>query len=576
MAMEAEIDEFVRNMEAGKEGPYDGIKWLFPPELEARRADLTEYRDVIDARFGSLVYISELVKKSKTAAECRQAGNQRFTVKRWHSALLNYNEGLCFAEPGSEELGLAYANRSAVYFEQGDYELALHNIDLAKRHNYPERLMAKLLDREAECKRKIENGQSKGIVPALRMGINVEVNPKIPFLAKGIGMKQYPGLGRGLIALKDFQPGDVILDEKPELCAVSFNNNFSYHYCFHCGSEFQTSLIPCPKCTNHMYCSESCLETDWKQAHRFECAVAMKLFNISLTSVSYGRLIGRLFFYGLTAFGDNVQQMMTWCEQNYDTGSDPLQIDFSTERDPLKIFKALHSTKVKPNAQFEHDFKLITACYYQIYLKSPQVQAIFRKRAHRNFMLRCLHHYALVTWTLQSDTPRPPGVSTISPITSLLNHSCDPNALTVIHSGRIVTVILRPVREGAQIFTSYGRRWWDPKLADYELSSFACQCVVCGNHPPGQKWRAALQRADVPKPILLEVSQIAKLVERPGLVDAAKMDAMKQFIKRHTRAYPLPALGEIVRLYAVFLEDAIQSENETRERLSVRAELLGD
>lgn len=111
MVLEAEIDEFVRNMEAGKEGPYDGIKWLFPPELEARRADLTEYRDVIDARFGSLVYISELVKKSKTAAECRQAGNQRFTVKRWHSALLNYNEGLCFAEPGSEELGLAYANR---------------------------------------------------------------------------------------------------------------------------------------------------------------------------------------------------------------------------------------------------------------------------------------------------------------------------------------------------------------------------------------------------------------------------------------------------------------------------------
>ncbi|EDS26678.1 conserved hypothetical protein [Culex quinquefasciatus] len=159
--------------------------------------------------------------------------------KLWYGASRRRRRTVWSRDTGIGRAGGVYGLievRSAVYFEQGDYEFALYNIDLAKKHDYPEKIMPKL----------------RGTVPSPRMDINVDTNPKIPFLAKGKKVDHR----RILVAEKDFNPGDVIMDAEPLLTAIDFN--LCYENCSHCGVKFSNSLIPCPGSVFFMYCGEEC------------------------------------------------------------------------------------------------------------------------------------------------------------------------------------------------------------------------------------------------------------------------------------------------------------------------------
>ena len=86
-----------------------------------------------------MIDILDSLKSSELADECRNAGNKLYCERNFFEALLKYNESLCFAMEGSEAVGLAYANRSAVYFELRLYEKCIRNIELAKLSGYPQK-----------------------------------------------------------------------------------------------------------------------------------------------------------------------------------------------------------------------------------------------------------------------------------------------------------------------------------------------------------------------------------------------------------------------------------------------------
>ena len=71
-------------------------------------------------------------KNNKEAEKCRAAGNKLFFQGNYCEAILAYNHSLCYAETGSEAVGLGYGNRSAVYFRLEEYELCLSSIEMAK------------------------------------------------------------------------------------------------------------------------------------------------------------------------------------------------------------------------------------------------------------------------------------------------------------------------------------------------------------------------------------------------------------------------------------------------------------
>lgn len=75
-------------------------------------------------------------KKNEESAKYRASGNKFFERKtnaNYLKALEFYNKCICYAENDSEEIGLGFANRSAVYFKLRLYDDCLQNIKHAKR-----------------------------------------------------------------------------------------------------------------------------------------------------------------------------------------------------------------------------------------------------------------------------------------------------------------------------------------------------------------------------------------------------------------------------------------------------------
>jgi hypothetical protein len=89
------------------------------------------------------------MKDNKKAIEFRNDGNSKFYQNKFYEALISYNKSLCHAENNSENLGLAYANRSAVYLQLKQAEKCLENIQLARAHKYPNK--ARLEDRQQKA-----------------------------------------------------------------------------------------------------------------------------------------------------------------------------------------------------------------------------------------------------------------------------------------------------------------------------------------------------------------------------------------------------------------------------------------
>lgn len=522
-------------------------------------ATIQQYRDfVLKKEVASLLDVPEQTKCNRKAAQMRQEGNRLYLEKLFGAALEKYNESICFAETGSDQLGMGFANRSAIYFEQGEFEYALANIGLAKKHNYPEKLMPKLLAREQNCWGKLDDGQSKGTVPNPRMDMNVNANPKIPFVADGVAMKVYKQFGRGLVAERDFLTGDILLDENPTL--VTNVLGYIYNNCSGCSTEFKQNLIPCPGCVSYMYCSEECLERDKRFFHRFECGMAEKINNAMFCSTIVGP---KLFFYGLTLFNDDLQAMMDYCRGKSAQGiGNPFEMDFRTP-DTLDQFKVLHKAGVHAINIVDKVRRISSAVFYVLFMKhSPLLQRIVTTQAQRDFIFQTFLEYTRKCGALVLDSTTS---STVSLVASILNHSCDPNATFVVHGGRIKLAIIRPIAQGEQIFVSYGPTWWQPQPS-YE-STYTCKCVVC------TKTSWSIKSGTLPPAAIQHDRLITTLSTSPNVNFADRLNVMKQFLDRYAAYHNDIVYGEVIKLYNLMLKGMLQLDMMTGDRARVAASL---
>uniref|UniRef100_A0A1Q3EWI7 MYND-type domain-containing protein n=1 Tax=Culex tarsalis TaxID=7177 RepID=A0A1Q3EWI7_CULTA len=548
----------------------DGFKALFlamncesggGPRL-GPTSDVTAYRDFV-LRNNRLIDVPERGKCNRRAAELRQEGNRLFLGKKFDDALAKFNESICAAEPGSEHLGMGYANRSAVYYEMDEYEYCLANIGLARLNHFPEKFASKLETRELACRAKLDDGQSKGTKLYHGIGLNVSPNPMIPFIADGIAMKQYPGFGRGLVAEKDFQPGDIILDEPPMLTLVGSR----YNYCNNCAGSFQGSLIPCPCCISAMYCSEECLQKDYRFWHRFECGLSEKLQNVLFGTMA---MAPKRFFFGLTAFHDDLEEMKTYCEESTDANDDPFVVDY-TKQDLLDQFKVLHQAKLNPAMpELECVMRLSAAAFYAIFMKhlaATDAQQLVDTDAQKEFMLRCFLDYIRKDTALSLDSNEVATcstISTLSTISSLVNHSCDPNIVMHIRYGRIRFWVLRPIRKGDQIVTSYGPTWWDPQPS-YK-SIFKCCCPVCDG-----EWCVSEQA--LPEAVREELAVKIVGVNDPDIDQANVLKHLQKFFTRYGHYHPNASLGPKLDVCKFLIIGTIHRGSFTLERAKVAAAL---
>lgn len=97
-------------------------------------------------------------KSDEVSLQNRNHGNQIFQFRMFGPAMEMYNESLCTALPGSQNVSLAYGNRSACFLRLKMFAECLKDIELAKEAGFPEHLMPKLDQRKEDCLKHMRDG----------------------------------------------------------------------------------------------------------------------------------------------------------------------------------------------------------------------------------------------------------------------------------------------------------------------------------------------------------------------------------------------------------------------------------
>lgn len=488
------------------------------------------------------------------AAKLRLEGNKCYGKKNYKDALAKYNESICWACSDSEDLGIGFANRSAIYYEIQEYECALKNIGLARQNNYPPRLLPKLEARELNCRMKNFHLMERNSLKA-KLVMTGEVNPSIPCLAKGVGIGEFPRLGRGMKAEQDFKVGDVILHESPAVVAVDTRAKFQF--CHHCASHNGLSLIPCPHCVSVMYCDEECLRNGWKECHRFECGIKDRLSIVPFGTYSVGPT---LLFYGLTQFNDSVDDLMKYCKEKGRKGNDPLNLDYAN---PLDIFKLFHTAKIKPLSAIMNALnRFVTAILFNVYLEHPLVRSLFVGENQQKFLLQAMDDYMIMSAKMNIGV-RNVYVLELFPLASICNHSCDPNAHAVYRSGQIKIIVVRQINKGEQICIPYGFVKGDVPEAErfsrMAMLDFCCVCQVCAPNTDQTKLNG--DRGRHPHcSFSRDMSVLTKVVENEASNLQDKTNALQQFIQRYTNGHPSNEFAALLLMYRKLLQETFELE----------------
>jgi hypothetical protein len=153
------------------------------------------------------------------------------------------------------KLSLAYANRSAVYFEVGKYEECLQNIQLAKNSNYPKDKLKKLIEREEKCKKlKQENvGKAKEIPDKFfKLSYPPIANPNFAGCLELRDKKYYTN--------RDLKPGDIVFIGEMKKMSITI---YGYiNRCYGCFNVNSMNLIPSLYTAERMFCSLDCRDKE--------------------------------------------------------------------------------------------------------------------------------------------------------------------------------------------------------------------------------------------------------------------------------------------------------------------------
>ncbi|XP_058796512.1 SET and MYND domain-containing protein 4-like [Phymastichus coffea] len=271
-------------------------------------------------------------KDSEFSQSLRKKGNEMYGKRNYDNEYEEvheyYSRSIAFAPIDSDDLALAYGNRSALLHRIGKHEESILDIDRALEINKSDiAVIVKLLCRKVECLAALGSSESQKVYDKVKYLLpeilqrnqnekstlenmrkaeialqnlcqvpnvkNKETEEHMFVLQKkelqnsfdSVALQFDEKLDKHLIATRDIKPGEIIFVEKPYIGCL--NTNKGHIYCGHCFTKTWAS-IPCDFCHWCMFCSKKCKEVAWKNYHVAECSVISYLIDIKGT-VTYSQ-----------------------------------------------------------------------------------------------------------------------------------------------------------------------------------------------------------------------------------------------------------------------------------------------
>ncbi|NWV43291.1 SMYD4 protein, partial [Grantiella picta] len=285
-------------------------------------------------------------KEPAAASRYREQGNREFGRCQYQAALRLYSKAASHEFPGSPEVSMCFANRSAALFHLGHFEVCLEDIARAESHGYPDRLLPKVLLRKAECLLclgRLQDAQDALRVLESKIAVNGlmtspthrtllkklsqlkvklhekqmcpepaqeahggiqgkseiwEENDSISGASAFLSLSFDAERGRHLVASQDIIPGQSLLKEEAFVSVLCPGESFSVplqdgetawdaratNADLYCHRCLSQLLasVPCQGCSYARYCSQACADMAWQQYHRTECSLGALLLTLGV------------------------------------------------------------------------------------------------------------------------------------------------------------------------------------------------------------------------------------------------------------------------------------------------------
>lgn len=412
-------------------------------------------------------------KQNQLALRLLNEGNDLFNQKKYVEAMFAYNRSLCFAEVGSREISLVYANRATCFLELKMYDKCLIDIDLAIKANYPVDLMGKLETRKGVCIKRMKNGdQYEQSIPTL----DFEADQNFPGMANVLEIQCNEKFGRHIVAKRDLDVGQIVLIDEPFVTTrTSFKQTF--HQCEVC-LKMGTNFVPCENCVNALFCSQPCIDNNG-----FHSIICDKI-NVE-PDASNLRCITQSIFVAINAF-PSTDRLVKFVEN----------VVNDTES-----FKRVPQSSVDMESKYRTFF---TSCVwlgdsekkwlqqakkaYEYLITLPEIQAAFIEQSEKWFFMHLvvMHTFIILSNEFQQISKfetKENSSKRIYLLMNYFNHSCAPNLMHYSYENKLVCFVLRRVQRGEQLFLSYRNRLkYSQRERNEDLRlqlGVNCECHAC-------------------------------------------------------------------------------------------------
>ncbi|XP_066953497.1 SET and MYND domain-containing protein 4-like isoform X2 [Macrobrachium rosenbergii] len=485
--------------------------------------------------------LEESVKSEDKADMLRLLGNQCYKAKDYAEALNFYNRSIMAAphpvlnnvriekSEGNAEfgfprvnparyggvalekcsaLGKGFANRSAVMLALGEYEKCIEDVDLALEYGHLEELRPKLEERRLKCQeargqeepsnfRHRDVNLDKLILQhflkemkstlAKKPPVLKDPNPCIPAVSSAVSVSHWPNKGRGLVATRDIKPGEVLGVERA--FAVALRQDLLTSNCSTCTSPCVNPL-PCPGCTQVVFCSKSCRVKGLSEDHWLEC-----------------KILSSVIAYGLHTKACSYKLLKTWSFRQMKSICNKLKRDKPTLPEKLGFdesgkyssssFQAVYHLKQDLEIfPFERVISLCMDAFRLAKLIELSKRFFVDKLgkpvpvSKEDFLDTCkilVNNYAKFIQN-SFGTPRKEMME-LFPAKSLINHSCYPVISTNIFGRDSFWYAVKPIAAGEELAVSYIPDFsiqprYQRKRNVVSFQNIVCSCQACEENWP--------------------------------------------------------------------------------------------